>query len=141
MLDMKSKKLILDTNLWISFLISKKFDLIDNLILTEDFQLIFSKELLEEFTTVAQRGKFKKYFDNNDIIKLLKLFDIYGKIIEVSSKIEICRDYKDNFLLSLAIDSNSDYLLTGDSDLLILKKIGKTKIITWNNFLKRYFKN
>jgi uncharacterized protein len=45
------------------------------------------------------------------------------------------RKKKDNFLLSLAIDSNATYLLTGDKDLLVVNKIGKTKIITVSQFL------
>jgi putative PIN family toxin of toxin-antitoxin system len=53
---MKSKKVILDTNLWISFLISKKFNSIDALINNGDILLIFSEELLEEFVTVTILG-------------------------------------------------------------------------------------
>jgi len=44
---MKSKKVILDTNLWISFLISKKFNAIDSLLEKGDIILIFSEESLE----------------------------------------------------------------------------------------------
>ncbi len=45
-------------------------------------------------------------------------------------------DFKDNFLLSLAVESKSDYLVTGDSDLLTIKKIKKTKILNWTDFIK-----
>jgi predicted nucleic acid-binding protein len=45
---------------------------------------------------------------------------------------------KDNFLLSLAKDSNSNYLLSGDKDLLEIQKLGKTKIITMSEFLSLY---
>lgn len=48
----------------------------------------------------------------------------------------MCRDPKDNSPLNLAIDGNADYLVTGDSDLLILKQIKNTSIINWNDFLK-----
>ena len=54
-------------------------------------------------------------------------------MIDVSVKITDCRDHKDNFLLSLTVESKSDYLVTGDSDLLIIKK---TKILTWTEFVK-----
>jgi len=133
---MKSKKVVLDTNLWISFLISKRLDFIDDLLYDGKVKLIFSKELIEEFLTVAKRPKFKKYFTDDKISDLLRLFDKYGKLIEVSSKTEDCRDFKDNFLLNLAIDSKADYLITGDSDLLVIKKIKKTKIITWTDFIE-----
>lgn len=42
---------------------------------------------------------------------------------------------KDNFLLELAIDGKAHFLLTGDSDLLDIKTIGKTSIIKVQNFL------
>lgn len=45
---MKSKKVILDTNLWISFLISKQLNFIDDLLLEGKIKLIFSKELIDE---------------------------------------------------------------------------------------------
>ena len=133
---MRSKKVILDTNLWISFLISKKLDEIDDLIIDGKIKLIFSKESIEEFITVTQRPKFRKYFSDTDIKNLLLLFDDFGKLIDVSTVINDCRDDKDNFLLSLAIDSKSDYLVTGDTDLLIIKKIKKTKIVNWTDFIK-----
>ena len=133
---MKSKKVILDTNLWISFLISKRLNEIDDLVNDGHIKLIFSKESIEEFLTVAKRPKFKKYFTDNNINSLLRLFDRYGKLIKVSVAVSECRDYKDNFLLSLAVESNTDYLVSGDSDLLILKQIKKTNIINWSDFIK-----
>ncbi len=132
---MRSKKVILDTNLWISFLISKRLDFIDELLFKGKIKLVFSKELIEEFLSVAQRQKFAKYFSDNNISELLKLFDKYGKLINISTKVEICRDAKDNFLLNLAIDGKADYLITGDADLLAIIKIKKTKIITWSDFI------
>jgi predicted nucleic acid-binding protein len=39
-----------------------------------------------------------------------------------------------NFLLALAQDSQADYLVTGDKDLLSLDTFGKTRIITMSVF-------
>jgi len=133
---MKSRKIILDTNLWISFLISKKFTEIDNLIENKKIVLIFSNELLEEFIDVVKRPKFKKYFSKKDVEKILQYFDQFGELVKVKSNINICRDEKDNFLLNLSIDSNANYLITGDKDLLILEKIENTKILTFSEFIK-----
>ena len=133
---MKSKKVILDTNLWISFLISKKYNAIDNMLNKGDIIFIFSEESLEEFVTVARRPKISKYIPESALDEILSLFNKYGKLINVVSDVDKCRDQKDNFLLNLAIDGNADYLVTGDSDLLILKQIKNTRIIKWNDFLK-----
>ncbi|MBI4648888.1 MAG: putative toxin-antitoxin system toxin component, PIN family [Bacteroidia bacterium] len=127
---MISKQVILDTNLWISILISKNFVFIDNYVDKGKVKLIFSEESIQEFITVASRPKFEKYFSEIDIHNLLRIFDLYGELVKVTTKVNECRDFKDNFLLNLAIDSHADYLVTGDSDLLDLRKINKTEIIT-----------
>jgi uncharacterized protein len=49
--------------------------------------------------------------------------------------VAVCRDEKDNFLLSLAFDGNADFLITGDQDLLELKKYKRTRIMTITDFL------
>lgn len=134
---MKNEKVILDTNLWISFLISKKFSQIDELIEEQRIILIFSNELLEEFIDVVTRPKFKKHLSKRDIEKILEYFDQFGELVKVKSDIKICRDEKDNFLLNLSVDSKADYLVTGDKDLLILEKIENTKILTFTEFIEQ----
>ena len=132
---MKSKRIILDTNLWIYFLISNNLSKIDDPLLKGEIRILFSQELLEEFIEVTSRPKFHKYFSFHDIANLLRLFDSYGELVTVTSKLEICRDSKDNFLLNLALDGKADFLVTGDNDLLVLEKVGTTKIVTIQEFL------
>ena len=91
--------------------------------------------LLEEFINVASRDKFRNYFPVDDILNLSLLLHKHSNFIEVSTDIKICRDEKDNFLLNLALDGKADYLITGDKDLLVLKKIEKTKILTYSDFI------
>jgi len=68
---MKNKRVILDTNLWISFLISKRQKELDVLLESGPVTLIFSQELLEEFLEVSERSKFKRFFKKSDIKTLL----------------------------------------------------------------------
>lgn len=133
----KQLRIILDTNLWISFLITKNFSKLDTLLISGKSKLIFSEELLNEFILVATRSKLKKYFSRTDLLAILEVLDSEGELVKVISKINLCRDIKDNFLLSLAVDGKADYLLTGDKDLLILKKIKNTKIISLSEFLAK----
>ncbi|WP_369410271.1 putative toxin-antitoxin system toxin component, PIN family [Hufsiella ginkgonis] len=53
----------------------------------------------------------------------------------VTSEITLCRDAKDNFLLSLAEDGKATHLITGDKDLLDLKKVGSTSILVMSDYL------
>lgn len=127
---MRSKRVILDTNLWISFLISKNFSFLDDYVEKGLVKLVFSEELISEFYSIVNRPSLKKYFSKSDIEYLFDFIHKHGIIQEVTSDQNICRDVKDNFLLNLAIDSKSDYLVTGDNDLLVLGNINETKITT-----------
>jgi putative PIN family toxin of toxin-antitoxin system len=129
------RRIILDTNLWISYLITKDYTSLDEIIFSKKYILVFSQELLDEFMEVAKRPKFRRFFSSTDIEDLLTTISEYADFVNVQSKIQICRDPKDNFLLSLAIDGNVDYLITGDKDLLDLNKFGKTIIISISEFL------
>lgn len=129
-------KVIVDTNLWISWLINKDFKKIDKIILSKKVILIFSLELFNEFIEVCNRPKIKKYFTEEDLDTLLQLIDEIAYFIDVKTTINLCRDAKDNFLLSLAIDSNADYLVTGDNDLLEIKKIKGTQIVSIQDFMR-----
>lgn len=74
-------------------------------------------------------------------LKLLGKSDMLQKRIRiiidsktVNSIVTQCRDEKDNFLLALAKDSKADFLITGDEDLLIIKKFQNTEILTYSEF-------
>ncbi len=84
---------------------------------------------------MAQRPKFKKYFSLADLEALLLQVKNEAKFINVESTTELCRDPKDDFLLSLAKDGNATHLVTGDKDLLDIKFFGMTKITTIENSL------
>ncbi len=132
----KVSRIIIDTNLWISFLITRDFNKLDDIIFSRNGILVFSQELLDEFLAVARRPKFRRFFSIMDLEEILETIGQYADFVKVQSKIEVCRDPKDNFLLSLSIDGSSDFLLTGDKDLLDLTKFGETIIITISDFLK-----
>ena len=106
------KRIILDTNLWISFLINKDFSILDETIFSDSHILVFSKELLEEFIDVVSRPKFQKYFSQGDIVAIIEMVSQRAEFVDIVSEISICRDKKDNFLLSLAVDGKADYLIT-----------------------------
>ena len=133
----KVDRIVIDTNLWISFLLNKDFKKLDEQIKKGKIKLIFSVELIDEFMTVVDRPKFRKFFNKGDIEELIGLFDSYGEVIRVNSQVDICRDPKDNFILSLLKDSKADFLLTGDMDLLELKEFHGTRIFKMVDYLGR----
>lgn len=130
-------RLIIDSNLWVSFLISDKQRKLDRLLLLDEVKILFSVELLMELTKISQYPKLRLYFKQNAVEEMLLNLEPYIELIEIKSNVQICRDPKDNFLLNLAKDGRADFLLTGDKDLLVLQKIGKTRIITISEFVEK----
>ena len=127
-------RIIIDTNLWISYLLTKDPKL-DRLIADNLTTLLFSEDLITEFIEVARRPKFKKYFNKRDLEDLLLTISTKAIFIEVLTQVDFSPDPKDNFLLALAKDGNATHLITGDKELLSLNKFGKTRIATIGNYL------
>ena len=128
-------RVIIDTNLWISFLITKDHSKLDKILSDKLATLLYSQELIDEFIEVAQRPKFRRYFSADDLQALLLAMSDRAIFIDVSSTVTVCRDEKDNFLLALAKDGKASHLITGDKDLLVLKRFGKTKILSITEYL------
>jgi putative PIN family toxin of toxin-antitoxin system len=135
-MSLKIKRIIIDTNLWISFLITNDFNKLDQFLDSDKYQIVFSEELFNEFLEVVHREKFNRYFNDLNIKYLIETINDKVLFVNVFSVVDVCRDVKDNFLLSLAIDGDVDYLITGDNDLLSLKHFQKTSIITINDFFQ-----
>jgi len=128
----KSYKVIIDTNLWISFLIGKHLSGLQKYLDNQSIRIISCNEQLIELSEVFKKPKLKKYFSKEQVIEFFELLEDCSEIITLVTKSEICRDAKDNYLVSLAIDSCADYLITGDLDLLELNLVRKTRIIKFS---------
>ena len=113
---------------------SKKFNFIDKLLDSGKVELVFCQELLTELIDVSSRPKLRKFFTREDWTAVFEIIDRYAVYISVVSSVTLCRDEKDNFLLSLAKDAKANYLLTGDKDLLVLKTFDITQIVTIAEF-------
>ena len=130
-------RVIIDTNLLISFLINKDYSKLDRILSHKQITLLYSQELIDEFIEVARRPKFKRYFSISNIQELVLQISTRAEFIEVTAKVEMCSDPKDNFLLALAKDGQATHLLTGDKDLLSLKKYSRAELITITEYLGR----
>lgn len=125
----RKKRVIVDTNCWISFLIGRKLSSLVTLLSDDRIELVLCNELLEEIREVTQRPKFAKYFPVYEVESLLSFLRMKGCLFEPSKNIRLCRDEEDDYLLALAVEAKAHYLVTGDKDLLVIKKIVSCLII------------
>jgi len=127
-------RLVVDANVWISTLLSPKFHGRVESVFTSGYCLLVSEQLFRELDRTIHKPYLVKRIDRAEYEATVARLKLVAELVDVRSVVEICRDPKDNFLLALAKDGNADYLITGDNDLLSLKKFEKTKIVTLSGF-------
>ena len=105
----------------------------------DDLDLLVSSRMLEEVEGVASRPYFRKYFPVEEAVEILAIVKRNGTLVKVKPPYDrICRDPKDDYLLALAKKGQADFLITGDEDLLVLKKYGKARILKPAAFRKEF---
>lgn len=135
------QKLILDTNIIVSALISNSIPtkILYELVLTQKVKTCLTEEIFTEYIEVLNREKFTKYtnFKSKAEIVLNKLHEI-STYYETNRKIEIISDTSDNKFLELAAVSSADYLITGNTLDFQITEFEYTRILTprefWNIF-------
>jgi predicted nucleic acid-binding protein len=56
-------------------------------------------------------------------------------LVKIVSRIEVCRDVRDNKFLDLAIDGEAEVIVTGDEDLLVLDPSQGDRILSPRGYL------
>lgn len=132
----KVVKVIIDTNIFISFLIGKKLKGLKDVLSENSIELIFCEQIITEVILTSSQPKLKKYFPESAVKELVELVKAIGDENVITSIPKLCRDTKDNFLLGLASVSKADILVTGDKDLLEIERFKSTVIVTYKEFEK-----
>lgn len=128
-------RVILDCNIWISFLLSKQDCLLKRMLMDTRFDIYVCEELLSEIINVARRDKIRKRISENELQQLLKIIDAFCIKTTISQIAEsIIRDPKDVYLLSLAETIDANYIVSGDKDLTELNQHLKTRIVKLADF-------
>lgn len=128
-------KIILDCNIWISFLIGHRVNLVRQILTDVRFDVYVCSQLMDEIKNVAQREKIRKYVSENDVEELCRIIFAFCKPVAIDGYANVfVRDPKDLYLLSLAESIDADYIVSGDYDILDIKSYNKTSMITLSEF-------
>jgi len=133
-----SKKLhvVVDTNVFVSaFIWGGNPKKIIELWMNDKFFLLTSPFLVAEILLILEKFGLGK----EDLQGLKEILERNSLRFFPQIKIFLCRDKKDNQILDLCLAGKADFLITGDKDLLALKKFKKTKIVLPKDFLKSQF--
>ncbi len=132
---MGKKKIVLDTNMFISALgwQGKPKQLLEKCI-DGEFELIISSNQLDELMRVMDYPKFA--FTEEQKLTLLGIITAISTVVHISNTLHIIKeDPDDNIILETAIGGDAEYIITGDPHLLQLKKFSKVNIMTGAEFL------
>jgi putative PIN family toxin of toxin-antitoxin system len=127
-------KVVIDSNIWISFLIGKRIRLLVQHIRNEQIRIVTCEEQLQELSIAFRKPKLQKYFQANQIATFFAFLKGVSIIVPITAITPLCRDPKDDYLLALSIASEAHYLVTGDADLLEIQQINNTIIIKYADF-------
>lgn len=129
-------KVIIDTNLWISFLLGHQTQLVRHILTDMRFDVCVCERLIDEICDVAGRDKIRKKVSQSDVKDLLAIIRAFCLFvdIDVNANPSSIRDPKDLYLLSLAETIGADYIVSGDADLTDLGQHKQTKMIKLSDF-------
>jgi putative PIN family toxin of toxin-antitoxin system len=127
-------KIVIDSNIWVSFLIGKTLRHLVQYIRSGQVTIITCDEQLQELAKAFQKPKLQKYFQANQTSTFFSFLKAVSLIVPIMEIVPLCRDPKDDYLLALSIASKAHYLVTGDADLLEMQLISNTAIIKYADF-------
>ena len=85
----KKPRVVIDTNIWVSFLIGKVLSGLEDFIIDDRIQILLSDELLEEMNDVLHRPKFQRYFTLDVINELVPLILSKVEIVEIKETFDV----------------------------------------------------
>lgn len=135
-------KVVLNTNIIVSGIFFRPSNpgRILNLWWEGKFDLIISEPLYKENLKVLLEVNQKLGGRETLIEKFKEAVKDYALWVKIIPQAKICRDEKDNQVLDTAFQGKVDFLVSGDKDLLVLKKYRRIPILTPAKFLKEYSK-
>ena len=129
-------RIVADTNVLVSILAAKSLKPLLTLWETEKFKLVFSKETFQELDWVLKRPKFDRWASLEKRELFIKSLAGVSEEVRPTLKLNDCRDADDNIFLECAVTGKVDYIVSGDSDLLVLNPYHGIQIISPSKFVE-----
>ena len=136
--EVKRLRVVLDTNVIVSALLfsGKASQLVDKW-KSGSIVLLATKDIVLEYLRVLAYPKFElteteiEVLLNQEILPYIETIKTKGNFPPTS------RDPDDDKFLACAVAAKADFVVSGDDDLLTLKRVGKCPIISLDEFLKK----
>ena len=129
-------RVVMDTNILVSAMLSSRSVPGDALRLAAQTCILLASEAtMAEAEEVFRRSKFDALVPPAARARFLVRYREAAKFIPIVSRIEVCRDARDNKFVHLAIDGGAELIVTGDEDLLVLDPFQGVRVLSPRSFL------
>ena len=125
-------RVVLDTNVLVSATITqgKQFEFLE-LAKLGKIKIVTSPSIVEEFKEVISKEQVS--------VAIKQILEI-AEIVIPQHKLNVIReDIDDNVVLECALESNADFIVSGDFHLLELKSYQNIKIVNATEFFDKFF--
>lgn len=101
--------------------------------LTGQFDLVTSPELLDELRRVLDYPKLQPVI--GPAAEFVELFALAAIVVVPTERVEVVRDPDDNRLIEAALAGDADVIVSGDQDLLTLRRVDRVSIMSVREFI------
>lgn len=125
---MNQGRIILDTNIWVSYFIKAQLPKLVDIIIDNNLIVYSSNELIAELTEVMSRKKISKYLS----LPVTEYIDFHCDLVTVISvplQFKGCPDPKDDYLFDLATKTDA-LIVTGDKKLLAVSPLSGVNLMS-----------
>jgi predicted nucleic acid-binding protein len=84
------------------------------------------------------RIRQKYHVSDTQVEALLDLIALRGDLVTPTRTVRVCRDPKDDMLIEAALAGAAKYVVTGDEDLLVLRRFETMRFVTPRTFLTEF---
>lgn len=102
------------------------------------FTAVYSEPLLEELLAklALPRIRQKYRLTDADIADLLGLLALRGELVKPERSVKVCRDPNDDMVIEAALAGGAEWVVSGDQDLLSMKKFENVRFVSPRTFLQ-----
>lgn len=98
---------------------------------------LVSVPLLTALDAVLRRPRFDRYLTLHEREELVAAFVASSQMVEIKERIRVCRDPDDDAILELAVNGKAAFIITGDSDLLVLNPFRGIQVLAPADFVRQ----
>lgn len=105
---------------------------------TNRISIALSQPILSEIKDVLTRPYFIQHlkWTRRQLAQYIDDLRLVAVVVPGTTPVSICRDPKDNMILSCALETGANYIVSGDTDVTVLGEFRNIPILTPREFVR-----